>query len=904
MKQLTLLLILALFIQSSVNARNYPHILIKETDKNTILSKIEQYQWAKSIFEKTKEDVRFYVDQHQKDPEWILDRYLMNRVPGKRYTRFVSDSNGTQLIRYEGDAPVPTIRVSPHKRSPVTVEGEFYVLPAIKELTAKDTSLTMRLKNPSTNQYEQVDPQNYVGRINSGINKLAFESAVLFWLTGEEKYARFSADILNQWAAGAVYQEPISGPGRVGFLDIQTLGDEGSKFLILAYDFIQPFMRTNGYRLDYYDIVFEKIASTLAFRGYTGNNWYAAESSTMVAAALSLSDSKKQTYYLDYFLTRDTINDGCGQLAMPSTVKIWFTPDGHWKEPGGYHNYPVSKLIESAVMIENNGIEVFKSYPQLLEASFVMLKYSFPNLTASAFGDTGRPSQSPYCLEIALRKAQEYHLPVLDKLASSMKELLDKGNYDRSEGGIEGLLCYLPELPLPESAESIAWDRTGKLDFASFFHQRNGMDRETGLMCAVQGATYNHNHSNGMAMELYGKGAVMGIDPGNGPTYEHPMHVNYYTQWAAHNTVIAAGASTSIRPFTGGGGTKEIGEVKLVSMEPLAGEEAISGNYSFTLTTYHEGSTNTNQQRLLSLVRINDKEGYYLDIYRSDNPVSNDYIYHNIGENLDFYSFDGTPVITSPTDTYPRTKEDKPGLRFFKQTETTGVLNESIIAMFTVSQCPSGKAFMKLWIPGTTGRSYYKAVAPASKTAAAPYNKPGTPVIGIRLEEPAVDKPFVVIYEPTKGGLQSTIRNVRQYSDPNNSPGIILEVETINNQKQVIFTSLRDKPVSKDQYSFSGDFGLISTEAQKTIYYLGSGTKLGDSDMTVQTVHGINGNICLIKHPDKLEINAKAPCRIIIKDKALYNKLNKEALAGHITEQSGHGILNLDKGNYIFRTNK
>ena len=86
----------------------------------------------------------------------------------------------------------------------------------------------------------------------------------------------------------------------------------------------------------------------------------------------------------------------------------------------------------------------------------------------------------------------------------------------------------------------------------------------------VQGATYNHNHSNGMSMELYGAGTVQGIDPGNGPTYEHPMHVNYYTQWAAHNTVVAAGASTSVTPFRGGGGTKRIGQVELVSMEPVS----------------------------------------------------------------------------------------------------------------------------------------------------------------------------------------------------------------------------------------------------------------------------------------------------------------------------------------------
>lgn len=39
-------------------------------------------------------------------------------------------------------------------------------------------------------------------------------------------------------------------------------------------------------------------------------------------------------------------------------------------------------------MLENNGYQIFNQYPILLNASYVMLKYSFPDLTASAFGDT------------------------------------------------------------------------------------------------------------------------------------------------------------------------------------------------------------------------------------------------------------------------------------------------------------------------------------------------------------------------------------------------------------------------------------------------------------------------------------------------------------------------------------
>ena len=81
-----------------------------------------------------------------------------------------------------------------------------------------------------------------MGTINGRINALAYEASVIYWLTGEEKYAKFAADILNQWVSGVVYQEPIDGPGRTGFLDIQTLGDEKEKPLILAYDFLYPYL--------------------------------------------------------------------------------------------------------------------------------------------------------------------------------------------------------------------------------------------------------------------------------------------------------------------------------------------------------------------------------------------------------------------------------------------------------------------------------------------------------------------------------------------------------------------------------------------------------------------------------------------------------------------------------------
>lgn len=875
-------------------AQVHPHILVHGHQKQAVLDLIEKQSWAKSVYEQLKEEIDPYVDRHQTNPSWILDRYLMNRVVGKRFTRFISDKDGTELIGFEGDAPVPTVRVSPHKRMPVTQQGQAYRLPSIEELTPKDTSVCMHLQNPATKCFEWVNPQNYVGKLNHQMNELAYHSSVLYWLTSNEKYAKFAADLLDQWAKGASFQQPIQGPGRTGFLDIQTLGDEVSKELILAYDFVYPYMEKKGYDLSYYEVVFDKIAATLAYRGYVGNNWYAAESSTLVAAALSLQNEQKKSYYLDFYLKRDTINDGCGQLGLPSTVNKWFTPDGHWKEPGGYHNYPVSKLIESGFMLENNGYPVFREYPVLLRAAYVMLNYSFPNLTASSFGDTGRPRQDFYCLEIGMKMAAQYKLPVLSNLVQVMELFRNRNQYDRATAGVTGLLCYLPEVPFVASnGEEGLWSRTGQLDFASCFLQRNGMNTENGLMCTMQGASYNHNHSNGMAMELYGKGAVMGVDPGNGPTYEHPLHVGYYTQWAAHNTVVAAGASSSVRPFTGGGGMKEIGAVKLVEKEPKAGSDAVSENYSFVLGEYEDLSTRTQQERLLSLIRMDSLHGYYLDVYESDNEISNDYLYHNIGDTVILYTPEGEMIPMFPKEAYPHTEKDLPGLRYFKSVASTDMYDQSVVAVFPVS---SINKQIKMWMPASAGKSYYTALAPASKTAVSPYDKKLTPVVAVRMERETGESPFVVIYEPTDlgGNHGRGIQAVRQFTVGHKQ--LVIWLDLNGKKEQIIFKGKGLDPVCWKNYTFNGLYGIVTEDMERKSLYLGKGRLLENADVQVSLFE--SEAVSLTYSSGYFYLRTNGTCRLIVKNRELNKKIMPRMAnyPGFVKQSNGEYLV--EKGEY------
>lgn len=860
--QKSILLTILLCVSSFVFAQN-PHILVQDADKQAVIKKIQTQEWARTILDKISKRVTPYADRHATDPQWILSRYQMNRIPGKYYTTVFSDNNGMRLVNWTGNAPNPTVRVSTYLRAPITEKGSPYRKPSLDELVPYDTARVMQCLNPETGKKDWIDPQTFYAAINSEINSLALDAAILYWLNGDDKCARFAADILDQWAKGAYYQEPIVGPCRTGFLDMQTLGDANYRPAILAYDFVKPFMKKNGYDLHWYDTVFEKIASTLAFRGFWNNNWYAAESSTMVFATLNLENKQKRDYYLQFILSKDTINGGCGQLALPSTVKKWLTPDGHWKEPGGYHNFPVSNLLISSLALEKNGYDVFMKFPALFKASYAMLKYSFPNLVAAGFGDTGRSSQSAESLEIGILGAVKYNQPILPDMLASMNKLIEGGMYKREESGFLGLLCYLPDLPT--TTATYRWARTGTLDFARYFLQRNGTDPQAGLMIGVQCATYNHNHCNGMAIELYGVGDVLGIDAGSGPNYEHPMHRNYYSQWAAHNTVVAAGSSSSV-PFNGAAGTKDVGRIELSAMEPMPDQEAVSTDFSFSDTRYLDKSTQTNQSRILSIIRTSPTSGYYVDIFRSDNKISNDYVYHNIGDDVAFLDAKRLPLKTSAA-TYPKTEKDYPGFRFFSEVEKLDGISENVTALFSIKDEHSDDLNLQAIMQGFSGRTYYKAKSPKTKTSGEHYHGSQLPLFTVHTDSEARTKPFITIFEPYKGKEGYTVEKIEVEKSANTAYFTALTVFNKDKSYQEILQSTDpEKKYTVKNGSIQGYFGVASYKNGKlTELYLGKGKEIIKSGYSLKSVSAdgsanlsINGNTMELTCNQTIEIRMPA----------------------------------------------
>ena len=604
----------------------------------------------------------------------------------------------------------------------------------------------------------------------------------------------------------------------------------------------------------------------MTFRGYWNNNWYAVQTTPLVYAALALEDKAQCDDYLQYVLTRDTINGSWGRYSLASTVKNWLTHDGHWEEPGGYHTFPVTHLVTASLALENNGYEVFKHFPALFDASYVMLKYAFPNYQASSFGDTGRPSQSPTLLEMGIKMAEKYNPEKMKSLLSAMDVLVSEG-YRRERSGLMGLLCYVPSIPEGNNV-AYTWPRSGELDFARCYLQRNGMDQQHGLMYVVQGATYNHNHANGMAMELYGSGYIMGIDPGNGLNYEDPMHVNYYAQWAAHNTVVADAKSSSVPYFRGGGGTKRIGQVELSAMEPLADKTAVSPFCSFTDTRYLDISTDTNQQRTMAIVRTSDTTGYYIDIYRSDNKESNQYLYHNIGNSIHLTDLKDQqltlracdyPVSKAPTD-----RIDPPGFRLMKEYQTSGLRKEATRAVFAVEE-PSPNAFMQVLMPGETDREYMTAQAPSARTAPRQYSRRPVPTLICQQHGEAWTRPFIAIFEPYRGENGKTVTQVESVKQKSAGDCTFLKVTNRLGTEQYVYQSVDEKVAYKTANgAFKGSFAVVSLKGKQPEYlYLGAGQELSFGGYSIKTAFS-DGAVNMAIDRDGYTITCNQPTEIVI----------------------------------------
>ncbi len=200
-------LFLVLFLTLSSASAARPRIYASPDQRDEIIQKIENLNWASNYFAELKERVDEYVALVNEDPDWLVSRLAMNW--DTRYTTTLVKNS--RAVGGEGRAPVPTPRFAGARNweTRYSVPGQFGSIgrtPPLKELQPyNDKDGKIRLRNDDTGEFEWVCPSrtgHVIRYINSKVLGLASDAAFLYWITGEEKYAELAAPVVWSYMHG------------------------------------------------------------------------------------------------------------------------------------------------------------------------------------------------------------------------------------------------------------------------------------------------------------------------------------------------------------------------------------------------------------------------------------------------------------------------------------------------------------------------------------------------------------------------------------------------------------------------------------------------------------------------------------------------------------------------------
>ncbi|PAW66523.1 MAG: hypothetical protein B9S34_07790 [Opitutia bacterium Tous-C1TDCM] len=706
-----------------------PMIWVTAADRAPVLAKIAAQPWARTVFAAMRARVADSVAAHARDPDAFL--------------------RGLPLVPSPTDAMLhPTFALIGGNMAGTPESGRRHSL------------------------------QRFL--------QVGTDCAVLYYLTGDEAYARCAADILatSTSALALMPRHDATGSGGIVYpgdvlYEARAIGAQ----LPVIYDFLHGWLRGGATVHDLVakqavpfsfaraQQVFRAYARLVVEHGQIDSNHPVLEMPCLALNALALDAPAERAAYLAHLVSRDTKH----QDSLQKVMRVFAQAGGIWPESFQYSVGVSARVTYLAALLRRQDPpalprEGFERFPLSLVR---LTDFRFPNGENIRVGDGPRRSGQPWdALEIAYALAlREGDTALQRTFGGLLRRGLAEGRYDRARphgytGGAESyqgplqLLWFAPEI-LGASAPAPSPRTTDALPFAGIVLQRNlspTHDPAHALMAAVGGASYVHSHASGMALELYGAGHVLGANAGKG-TYTTDEHENHRRLFAAHNSVIVNGASRS----AGGWVNLGIDTVRPVALEPAVGAPPVSPHHSFTLTRFTDasaGGTKAEQERLVGIVRTSPTTGYYVDVFRSRTAQagqSHDYLYRNVGDTVAL-SAAGRPLALAATPDRFRPAAGTawsrnrsylfPGWHVFKATRTVADFSGDLVAEFPAAQLQPAPAAMRLHFPGAAGRDYSAAVAPETKEAPAPYDKAPTPVLVVRQRGEAWDRPFAAIYEP------------------------------------------------------------------------------------------------------------------------------------------------------------
>ncbi len=483
-----------------------------------------------------------------------------------------------------------------------------------------------------------------------------------------------------------------------GMQSMETIHDEPLKRCCKLYSLLKPILTADEAALC--QRALRKWAEVQIANGVADNNWDMMQLNNILDIAIVLepnsaySDGRGREYYLDVVMNRSFVRN----LSVKALADVGFDKEtGIWWECPGYSQVTLKDFARFADKIkEVANIDLFKEIPVLKKAFAADYEYLFPDGMIIGFGDT--------------------HPSALDPLIT---------RYGKRE---PSPFFYAPN--------------------ASWLISRSGMDRYNDVAFALNGALGNHQHANGISMELYAKGYRIAPDAGIGWTlYSGQDYQEYYSRYMAHNTVMVSSRS-------------DHSPMKCYHPFKLVSHTDTSATVSF-----REPATGADQLRTTSYIK--DKEGaYFIDVFRSrvvdEEKQWHDYYYHNLGDSL---TLNGK---VAPTDMIAFRESGIYGLSYITDKYVRQGKGD-LEAIFDWSR-PEGLVRVRVFMNDATDRFFIKAIAPAteglSRVKEPNYNitrESRTPVLVVRQMGEAWDRPFVAVIDPsdTVKSVQFTEKEIR-----------------------------------------------------------------------------------------------------------------------------------------------
>ena len=750
---------------------------------------------------KLKAKIENVMSQVDKQPDWLYSRLQMF------WKTNASDVfvNGEAFAHPGGErAAVPTVKYNGTRSV-----ASNYNRPKLEDLVPYDDDEqgNVTYVNKVTGKMEKTSPAKTgcnIAGVNRYIVGIARDAARIYAATGDMRYGQMAAKVFDVYMKGIAYRNvPIDlNHGHqqtlVGMTTFEVIHEDVINELTQMYPLIKNLVKDDQAVIE---AGFKKWAENIIANGVPHNNWNLFQADFIVKIALVLQDNqayadgKGKQYYLDYIVNQNSIR----QWSMNKLIDFGFDANSKtWYESPGYSTTVLSSICDFANMLdEKAGIDLFKQRPVLTEAVKTSAEYLFPNRMIAGFGDTHPGYLNTGGIDQVLKYATRH----------KNKNLISEMNLLKN--------AVAPKAPISEIEAY-----TSTLFYApnvSWIAMRSGMDKQHDLMASVNASLGNHQHANGISLELYGKGYVLGPDAGIGRTlYSGLDYLEYYSQMPAHNTVVVDGVSSypvmmSQHAFKVVASYPEVSKEQPASKKlsekklSIQKDSELKDKITYATVSFIEPETQALQQRTTAIVKTSAKGGYYIDVFRSKKKEggdkTHDYFYHNFGQEMKVMdATSGQSLDMKPTEelafagghlyaySYIYDKKSAEMQNSVKTQFVTKILDDKVVEAMDGQR----EITMTMWMKKDENRTIFQALSPVNleyeRMPNQPYKIDEQPVLTFvaRQKGEAWNHPFVCVYEPSSDTEPGDIASVDYFtpSEPS-AVGIIVKLKDGTEQRIV-----------------------------------------------------------------------------------------------------------------------